>query len=91
MPEPEPQLSTTIINTNTNTNTNEHQHNTVGDDCVYLKNPNPVRMIVSTPSDSIPLRIHIHGQGVARPYRKKDNQPSTYLFPSNTNLYLRPA
>jgi hypothetical protein len=38
-------------------------------------------MIVLTPSDSIPLRIHIHGQGAARPYRKQDNQPSTYLFP----------
>jgi hypothetical protein len=71
--------------------TNERQCNTIWDECVYVKNPIPVRMIVSTPSDSIPLRIHIHGQGVARPYRKKDNQPSTYLFPSNTNLYLRQA
>jgi hypothetical protein len=55
MPEPQPRLSTTI----TNTNTNEHQYNTIGHESIYLKNSIPVRMIVSTSSDSIQLRIHI--------------------------------
>jgi hypothetical protein len=80
IPEPQPQLSTTI--TNANTKTNEHQYNTSWDECIYIQNPIPVRLIVSTPSDSIPLRIHSHGQGAARRTLQKKRQSAKHLpFP----------
>jgi hypothetical protein len=81
MPEPQPQLSTTIINTNTNTYTNEHQYNTIWDECIYLKNPIPVRMIVLlTPSDSIVFDsiAKLTARAYSLTLQKKDNQPHTY-------------
>jgi hypothetical protein len=89
MLEPRPQLSTTITNANTNTNDNDHQCNTIWDECVYLKNPIPVGMIVSTPSDSIPLRNSRPGRS---PTLQKNRQSAKHLpFPLQCQPAVSPS